>query len=216
MKKSRKILVIVTMVVFIASIAASAYSVYLSRSNNKAVEGSHPILLSNASVPQKIANLIQIDKNIFSLKIPEGWEDQSPANTDFFQFLNPVGVVKPDLTGEIIEFVSVNKESLGGKKPSVYVSEFKKLLDSRYPQSKFVYSEDKIFIGDRPATYIETDNVIEGMNFKKFNVLIDGGNNKDIWVLNYNVWADNWNLNKDIIYQSAASFTDKTSSTTAQ
>ncbi|MDD5430856.1 MAG: hypothetical protein PHP03_01385 [Candidatus Pacebacteria bacterium] len=159
-------------------------------------------------IPVEIAalelNSETVQNKDFSMFAPKGWTEVASTN---FMAINPVGVKLSD-SESALEYFSAQKEVLSNKAVGDYLDNLKSFLDKTTTKSEFIYPEGGQYINGFPAFYIESDYVLNSVNFKKLTVVLF----KDIktsWLLTYNVSLDDWNKYKDLFYKSVSSFGTK-------
>ena len=150
-----------------------------------------------------------LEKETFSICLPEGWAEVQPPEDALAMVSNTQKEVI-DFEGEPIDFwgyFSIAQKDRGEKNLAEYVDFVKDSLTGAIPGINFTHQESAT-INNQTSYFIETEAGPADTDFKFLIVLIEGKNDT-AWTITFTSIKRIWLDYKDLFYNTAKTFREK-------
>ena len=146
-----------------------------------------------------------IDKERFSVKLPEGWtETDSVPGAAATAMNNQEQITDPGAQKINFQtYYSVVYDTFNEKTEKDYLEKIKDSLKQGFSEIQ-IFDAEKKSINGKDIYFIESELKQSGVEFKVLLAvnIID----KEVWIISFNTLKSNWDKYKDLFYQIAESF----------
>lgn len=196
--KNKNIVFILLGIAVILAVSAGVYFLIQSKSDVGPAETNSP---ADTQQPQN-----RITTNDFSINLPAGWQQTTPAMGTSAMAVN-VNEQIDDPAAQKINFKSyfaVSYDTLQGGNLNDYIQIVKNQLLQTIPSTTFTREQD-MTINGRSTHAIEAELTQQGVNFKILMVAVVG-QGEDVWVISFNTTKSVWSEYERMFYGVADSF----------
>jgi len=195
-----KILIIIAILVVLA--IGVGIGIYFSKSGQKKGSGS-------AYGPEATEEGIRLEKEAFSVNMPEGWSEMGAPTGISAMAVNTSEEITDPAAKKINfrTYFSVVYDTLGERSGEVYIQFVRDSLAQTIPGIKITYEQDGK-VNNQDAHFLEAEFNQRGIDFKVLLVVVSGKGN-DVWIVSFNTPKTSWDKYRDLFYQTTDSFSVK-------